>query len=515
VDFSTSPLPAAVIATRLGLTGLATSAITGTLTLTKTGTTARTATFPDAAIGVQSETEERSADFTARVHGQYVATATLTVTDPTPAQGHEFVVHVRNGTSTVGGTAYTAGQTVWRSYHSGAWANTVIASLSTAQSFTALQTFTAGLTVSSGTTAVQALTATTITASGLVASSASGAFGATALLASERLRVAGGTMGTPGATDVLVAAGKVSVGGTSATSIQTAGGITAGGPVVTSTASNSNIGFTATAESAGTSAAAVNGVLSDNGNALYMTCLSTAYLGDMFGTSRAGTCELLNYGGSSAGLKIGNYSAGIPIIFGGASIEIARFTTNALASGKLDIKYTTASSSTSTGALTVAGAIGCIDISTLGGTIQNSTDANIARSAYTNVGFRNLAIVDRNANGYHNGIHTYQSGSSSGAMLSSTGAGTLNLSVGGTCWDGSLYGADQTAVTAIEIRSSAFRFGFASGLTIGTTANALVYPVSISSSGMSTTRKITTVSAVPASFADLAAVQTWLAAQFT
>lgn len=52
MDFSASPLSAAVIATRLGLTGLATSAITGTLTLTKTGTTARTVTFPDAAITV-------------------------------------------------------------------------------------------------------------------------------------------------------------------------------------------------------------------------------------------------------------------------------------------------------------------------------------------------------------------------------------------------------------------------------------------------------------------------------
>jgi len=54
----------------------------------------------------------------------------------------------------------------------------------------------------------------------------SGVFGATAFLATERLRVAGGTMGTPGATDVLVAAGKVRCGDTSSSSIQTAGGIT-------------------------------------------------------------------------------------------------------------------------------------------------------------------------------------------------------------------------------------------------------------------------------------------------
>jgi hypothetical protein len=143
----------------------------GALTIAKTGTTARTATFPDGDIGVQSDTEERSANFTARVHGQYVATATLTVTDPTPDQGHEYVVHVRNGTATVGGTAYIAGQTIWRSYHSGAWSNIVLASLGTAQSFTALQTFTAGLTVSAGTTALQDVTCTTLTASGTVASS--------------------------------------------------------------------------------------------------------------------------------------------------------------------------------------------------------------------------------------------------------------------------------------------------------------------------------------------------------
>jgi hypothetical protein len=150
---------------------IAESAITGVLTLTKTGTTARTVTFPDAAIGVQSETEEQTGNFTARVHGQYVATATLTVTDPTPSQGHEFVVHVRNGTATVGGTAYAAGQTIWRSYHSGAWSNTVLASLGTAQTWPTLQTFSNGLTVSSGTTALQAATCTTLGATGKIASS--------------------------------------------------------------------------------------------------------------------------------------------------------------------------------------------------------------------------------------------------------------------------------------------------------------------------------------------------------
>jgi hypothetical protein len=69
VDFSTSPLPATVLAARLNLTGLATSAITGTLTVTKTGTTARTATFPDRALTVAgisgTQTLGRLADFDA------------------------------------------------------------------------------------------------------------------------------------------------------------------------------------------------------------------------------------------------------------------------------------------------------------------------------------------------------------------------------------------------------------------------------------------------------------------
>ena len=65
----------------------------------------------------------RSANFTAANDAYYTATATLTVTDPTPAEGKGFWVQVRNGTATVGGTAYaTAGTLIRRVYHSGAWA---------------------------------------------------------------------------------------------------------------------------------------------------------------------------------------------------------------------------------------------------------------------------------------------------------------------------------------------------------------------------------------------------------
>ena len=50
--------------------------------------------------------------------------------------------------------------------------------------------------------------------------------GTTAALASERVRITGGTMGAPGATDVLIAAGRVYAGDTGTASIQAAGGIT-------------------------------------------------------------------------------------------------------------------------------------------------------------------------------------------------------------------------------------------------------------------------------------------------
>jgi lysophospholipase L1-like esterase len=66
----------------------------------------------------------KSTSFTAENLGEYIAVATLTVTDPSPSEGTSFVVLVRNGTATVGGSAYsTAGTLIRRVFHSGGWAN--------------------------------------------------------------------------------------------------------------------------------------------------------------------------------------------------------------------------------------------------------------------------------------------------------------------------------------------------------------------------------------------------------
>jgi len=70
--------------------------------------------------------EVKSSNFTAANGGSYVTVNNATVTDPTPSEGEAFRVLVRNGTATVGGTAYSvAGTVIERVFHSGGWANYV------------------------------------------------------------------------------------------------------------------------------------------------------------------------------------------------------------------------------------------------------------------------------------------------------------------------------------------------------------------------------------------------------
>lgn len=51
----------------------------------------------------------------------YTVVANATFTDPTPTEGKGYVVYVRNGTATIGGTGYSVGSLVFRVYHSGSW----------------------------------------------------------------------------------------------------------------------------------------------------------------------------------------------------------------------------------------------------------------------------------------------------------------------------------------------------------------------------------------------------------
>jgi len=65
-----------------------------------------------------------SSNTTAANDQAYHVVANATITDPTPAEGKGYMVLVRNGTATVGGTEYgIAGTQIYRIFHSGAWAS--------------------------------------------------------------------------------------------------------------------------------------------------------------------------------------------------------------------------------------------------------------------------------------------------------------------------------------------------------------------------------------------------------
>jgi hypothetical protein len=100
----------------------------------------------------QNESIVINSNTTAVLDGVYTVVASATFTDPTPAEGKGFMVFVRNGTATVGGTGYsTAGTIINRIYHSGAWANYVSGSTTLAIGTTPITGGTVGRVLFEGT----------------------------------------------------------------------------------------------------------------------------------------------------------------------------------------------------------------------------------------------------------------------------------------------------------------------------------------------------------------------------
>ena len=62
-----------------------------------------------------------SSNTTASNDTNYTVVANATFTDPSPTEGKGYVVYVRNGTATIGGTGYAVGSLVFRVFHSGSW----------------------------------------------------------------------------------------------------------------------------------------------------------------------------------------------------------------------------------------------------------------------------------------------------------------------------------------------------------------------------------------------------------
>lgn len=184
----------------ISLPGLATTAITGTLTLTKTGATPQTATFPDASIEVQATHEVQSSNWQARNHGLYTAIASATVTDPsTPAAGHEFTTLVRNGTLTTSrGTYSVAGTLVQSVWHSGSWTDYPYPHLNGAWTWTAAQTIDKGTGALPAATNATRLVLTLATSDGQGPNIEGFSFNGGSAL-TLRPRLAGGTRSAPSA----------------------------------------------------------------------------------------------------------------------------------------------------------------------------------------------------------------------------------------------------------------------------------------------------------------------------
>jgi hypothetical protein len=150
---------------------------------------------------------EKTGDFTAENHRSYTATASLTVTDPTPVDGVGFSVLVASGTATIGGTGYGAGVLVLSIYKSGSWVRGVLPALSRTNTWTAQQTIdlgTGALPADLGTGPLLTLASADSTATTIN----SYAFGGTGFQLIARR--SGGTRATPTATPAQTV---VSIGG--------------------------------------------------------------------------------------------------------------------------------------------------------------------------------------------------------------------------------------------------------------------------------------------------------------
>lgn len=146
----------------------------------------------------------------------------------------------------------------------------------------------------------------------------------------------------------------VSSGTTAVQALTATGGTFTGNVAITNNTASPNLTVTTTSTGA---AQAFFGAANDSSYGIYNSAQGTGQTGSVFGISRAGYCEILTVG-TGNGLKIGNNSAGQPIIFGGGSVEMARFSGSTLASDSFQVKYTTASTTVSTGSATFGGGIG-------------------------------------------------------------------------------------------------------------------------------------------------------------
>jgi hypothetical protein len=210
-------------------------------------------------------------------------------------------------------------------------------------------------------------------AGGLVSIPRPVAVGVSALLGSEIARFGGGsTPGTPGATDVLVGNGYVVCGA----------GFSTLGNCWVQNAVSAALTLAVMNTSSGSSAYARVYVQNDGASPrAHIDAYSSGYTGAAWGIVLANWLAITGSSSASNGIIYG-HTSNKPVVFGVGSIEAARFTGGTIGADSFAVKYTTASTSTTTGAHTVAGGLGVVGRINAGSYITTTTaDAGTTNAA--------------------------------------------------------------------------------------------------------------------------------------
>jgi hypothetical protein len=160
------------------------------------------------------------------------------------------------------------------------------------------------------------------------------------------------------------------------------------------------------------------GVKADSAASANFDAFSSGYTGAVWGITLANYQVFSASNSASNGLIFG-HTANKPVIFGINTSEVARFSSGTLASGVLSVSYTTASSSTTTGALTVAGgvgAVGAVNAASVAAT-GAMTCENFALTA-VGTGTATFSILDNSATPF-----LVQQGSNAYITVTSTNSG--------------------------------------------------------------------------------------------
>ncbi len=142
-----------------------------------------------------------------------------------------------------------------------------------------------------------------------------------------------------------------------------------GGDITSSRSSNGATLIAIGNTSAGTLASSRFRATNDSTAQIDFTTYGSGNTNTLFGITLANYSALFTQGAASNGLLLGHFGGNKPIIFGINASEVGRFTGGTLATDSFAIKYTTASISTTTGALVVSGGVGIAGACYVGGAL--------------------------------------------------------------------------------------------------------------------------------------------------